>query len=532
MKNKIFKISLALLSFSVIIGFSGEVQAQRKPSKPKPLTKEEEGTVKGEANDLFKMENYKDALPKYLRLFETNTNSTDYNYKTGICYLRTNVDKAKAADYLEFVSTQKDAPKDILYDLALAYHYNGEHEKAIETFEKFREANNGKVNPKYELEQRIEWCTTAIALEKKPVEASFENLGKGINTNYAEFRAMVTADDSVLVFSSNRKGNTGGMMEGMGEIPTDIYYTTFDSSWQKAKNIGIAVNSENFEESLFLNAAGDKLLVYKETPENEGDIFLAVQKGKSFQKAVLVGQAFKTGERETGACLSPDGKTLYFSSDKKGGLGGKDIYRCEFTGGTWGKPENLGEPINTKYDEDNPYMFVDGQTLFFTSNGHKSMGGYDIFKTTSYDGRERWSQPENIGYPLNSVYDDMTITLTPDAKTAYMSAVREGGFGDMDIYKVTFKTPVMESKLVVVKGVVLMLSGAPAKNQDVVITKKSTGTDVGEVVTNGSTGKFLATLLPGDYHIKIITDKQGKVDEDFTVPADGSQLLEITFKCQ
>jgi hypothetical protein len=367
---------------------------------------------------------------------------------------------------------------------------------------------------------------------KKPVKATFENLGKGINTNYSEYRPLVTADDSVLIFTSNRKGNTGGLVDAFGEIPSDIYYTTFDSVWQKAKNMGVNINSENYEESLYLTPAGDKLLIYKETPENEGDIFWAQQKGKSFQKGVLIGQAFKTGEHETGACLSPDGKTLFFSSDRKGGLGGRDIYKCEMEGGTWGKPVNLGEPINTKYDEDNPYMFSDGFTLFFSSTGHKSMGGYDIFKSVSYDGKERFSPPENIGYPLNSAYDDMTISMKTNGKTAYMSAVRDSGFGDYDIYKVTLDVPLVENKLVLLKGSILTLANMAGKNLDVKITRKSTGSDMGEIVTNGATGKFLAPIAAGEYHIKVISDKQGKVDEDFTIPDDGTEVLDKVFKCQ
>jgi len=520
----------AFILFFILLAFNTE--AQKKPSKPKPLTKEEESTVKGEANDFFKQGNYKEALVRYLRLFDTNTNSTDYNYRAGICYLKTNIDKSKAAEFLEFVSTQKDAPKDILYDLATAYHYNSEFDKAIETYEKFREANKGKVNPKFELDQRISWSYNAAELIKQPVNAVFENLGKGINTNYAETKPLVTADDSVLVYTSNRKGNTGGLMDAFGEIPSDLYYTTFDSIWMKAKNIGVSINSENYEESLYLSPAGDRLIIYRESPENEGDIFWAAQKGKSFQKAVLIGQAFKTGERETGACLSPDGKTLYFSSDKKGGIGGRDIYKCELSGGTWSKPENLGEPINTKYDEDCPYMFADGQTLFFASTGHKSMGGYDIFKSVSYDGKERWSAPENIGFPLNSLYDDMNIALVSNGKTAYMSSVKDSGFGDFDIYRVTLANSIVPNKMVLLKGQVITLAGLPGKNLDIKITRKSTGSDMGTIVSNSATGKFLVPLPPGEYHIKAITDKQGKVDIDFTLPDDGTEISDQVFKCE
>lgn len=528
MKKRNLPILLALL-FTFLTTYS---QAQRKAPKPKPLTKEEESTVKGEAGDYFKQGNFKEALTRYLRLFDTNSNSTDYNYKAGLCYLRTNIDRRKAADFLEYVSTQKDAPKDILFDLGVAYHANGEYDKAIETFEKFKEASKGKVNPKYEIDLHIEWCYNAAALQKKPVNAVFQNMGKVVNTNYSEYRPLVTADDSVLVFTSNRKGNTGGLIDAFGEIPSDIYYSSFDSIWLKAKNIGISVNSENYEESLFLTPGGEKLLVYRESPENEGDIFWSELKGKSYQKAVLIGQAFKTSEHESGACLSPDGKTLFFSSDRKGGLGGRDLYKCELAGGTWSKPINLGEPINSKYDEDCPYMHADGQTLFFTSNSNKSMGGYDIFKSVSYDGKERWSPVENIGFPLNSVYDDLSISMNSSGITAYISAVRDSGFGDFDIYKVTLAEPLVSNKLVLVKAQVLTLSGMIGKNLMVKITRKSTGTDMGDISTNASTGKFLAPLPPGEYHVKIISDKQGKVDEDFTIPDDGSKILSKVFQCQ
>ena len=141
---------------------------------------------------------------------------------------------------------------------------------------------------------------------------------------------------------------------------------------------------------------------------------------------------------EPSAALSPDEQTLYLVSDRKGGHGGLDIYRYEKIANGWGKPENLGAVINTSFDEDGVFVGKDGKTLYFSSKGHKSMGGYDIFKSTYNSNTETWSKPENLGYPVNTGGDDIYFMIAPNGERAYYASDKNGGFGEMDIYRITF----------------------------------------------------------------------------------------------
>jgi len=501
--------------------------------KIQPVSKDMEKDVSKEAASLFKQENYREAVIVYERLINSFPENVDYNYNLGMCYLKTWRNKEKAFEYFHFASQQKDAPKDVLYQLGIAYHAAGEYDKAIESFDKYKAANNGSVSSKLELDRWTDWCANAKGHVNTAISVEFENLGKNINSTYSDFRPMVSADDSLLVYCSNRKGNTGGLVDAFGEYPTDVYYVARDSVYGKGKNAGINVNSEGYEESMYLDPSGTKLLVYRESADASGDIYYSELKGKSWQKSFVLSKIFKTDPYETGATLSPDGNTIIFASENKGvktALGGKDLYvstRSQF--GEWSEPVNLGAPVNSKYDENYPYLCADGNTLLYASNGHNTMGGYDIFKTSRKSASEPWSPPVNIGYPINSQYDDMGMTLMADGVTGYLSTYKPNGMGELDIYKFMLKNSVFDQKLHVLRGRVITINNTIGKNLLVSITNKNTGESMGEYYTNSSTGKFLAVLSAGNYIIKIVSDKQGRIEEEFSVSESEEYMIDRDF---
>ena len=200
--------------------------------------------------------------------------------------------------------------------------------------------------------------------------------------------------------------------------------------------------------------------------------------------------------------------------------------------GSWGTPENLGSVINTKYNEDYPSMSVDGKTLFFASSGHKSIGGYDIFMSTRADENSAWSEPVNIGFPLNTPDDNIGFALLPDGVTGYVSAVMPEGFGNTDLYKFKLEKPLTSANLTIVKAnVVMAATGSPSKNARVTITKSGTGTLMAEVFTNSSTGGFITALPAGEYDVAIRTEKMGKFDDKLTVP-EATPEMSKTFSLQ
>jgi hypothetical protein len=208
---------------------------------------------------------------------------------------------------------------------------------------------------------------------KTPVDVKFLNLGKQVNSPTADYRPVCDAEGTTIYFTSNRKGNMGGLPDGYGEFIPDIYYTTFDSVFSKAKTTGPNVCTEFYDESLYLNANADMMLVYREGGSAESQIYFTEATGKAWDKIAPFGKGLNVKDKIEGACLSPDEKTLYFSAEMKGGKGGKDIWYVQKNDkGEWGVPKNCGDGINTKFDEINPSLFFDGKTMFFASEGHNS----------------------------------------------------------------------------------------------------------------------------------------------------------------
>ena len=500
-------------------------------------TADEVKEAQHEADGYFKSMNYIPALKVYERLVITNPKDAENNYKLGLCYLATNINKSKSVTYLEYAANanSKSRPKDVLFDLARAYHYSGLYDQALETFEKYRVEKKGAVDAKLKFNDWVEWSTNAKAMSASPVNCTFENLGKGINSNGADYRPLISANDSIVYFSSRRKGNVGGgATDDLGDYTADIYYfTQNDSAIGKAKSVGVNINTAEYDETMFLNMNGDRMLVYREGPETNGDIFIAELQGKQWAKPVSLGKDFVTKATETGACLSPDGLTLYFAAEVDGSKTGKDIYRCTRTETTtWGKPVRLGDEINTKGDEDNPYMWYDGKTLFFSSNGRKGMGGYDIYKAVMKDPHEGFSAAENIGYPLNSTYDDIGIAVCPNGKTIYLSAVRDSGMGDMDLYKVKLEKPITPVQMALIEAKGITNVGGPAKNAIVLITNADSGETVAQMQANDATGRFDAALPAGKYKIVLRHAKFGKCETEITVDpvASPKVVLEMHFQ--
>ena len=511
-----------LISLLVFLCLNLAADAQKKEPPIKSFSKDEVSDQKKLAASYFKEENFRMAKSIYERLVVTDPNDVDYNYKLALCYLNTNFDKKKAIPLLEYVvnANSKDIPRDALYDLARAYHHGGYFDRALETYEKYRVAKKGVVEPKLKMDQWIEWSITAKQMMEKPLDASFENLGKTINSPTADYKPIIGANDSLVYFSSSRKGNTGGLTDDLGDIPADVFFfIQTDTTRSKAKNIGANINTPLYEECLYVNMNGSQMIIYMEG-EVQGDLYISELKGKQWSKAVSMGKEFVTRALESGASLSPDGLTLYFAAEAEGSKTGKDIYRCTRTEQTgWSKPERMGDNINTKEDEDNPYLWLDGKTLFFSSKGLKGMGGYDIYKVQMNDVKEGFGKPENIGYPLNTTYDDLGIAVGVDGKTIYVGQVRDSGYGEQDIYKVTLKDAITSNRLCLLTLQALTIAGAPAKGGIVTINDSSTGTLLYKGDTNDYSGKFDVALPTGAYKVAVRHPKMGKVEEEVLINA-------------
>ncbi|TAE19162.1 MAG: hypothetical protein EAZ95_02560 [Bacteroidetes bacterium] len=293
-------------------------------------------------------------------------------------------------------------------------------------------------------QKRIKECQYGEAYLNSPVDAQIENVGKVINSHFPDYAPVISADESIMVFTSRRDDTTGDCRDDADGQPCEDIYISFqkDGVWTTPRNLGSPVNSKRHDACIALSPDGKELFVYRDDSRGTGDIYYSRSEDGLKWSSVEEFKAVNSPEHETSISITSDNKTVYFASNREGGLGGLDIWKCvKDEKGKWGKPENLGNEINTPYDDDAPFIMPDGKTLYFSSKGHTSMGSYDIFKTEMTGGL--WGKPENLGYPINSADSDVFFVISANGRHGYYASPKEGGQGDEDIYVVIMPQPNM-----------------------------------------------------------------------------------------
>lgn len=453
-----------------------------------------------EADNYFKDKNYLAAMKVYKELLNQKQGDPDYHYKLGICYLNTNIDKSQAIGYFEWITKQVKFDNEVWFELGRAYHYGNRFKEAIKAFNKFKEKASESDKPKADKE--IEECTNGEELMKFPVKVTFQNLGKEVNTSYPDYYPLVNEDESMLIFTTRRQGPTSQQLEIDGYYSSDIYVSrAVNGVWSKAQTIGAQVNSEFDEEAVGLNPSASELVVYSDNIKSYGKIYYSERKGNTFQKPVLYNATTINSDFQSSGSISPDGNTLFFASKRSGGYGETDIYMAKkLPNGQWALPQNLGPNVNTPYKEDFPWLDVDGVTLYFSSQGHTTMGDFDLFKSQWVNtDSNSWSAPQNLGYPVNTTGDDRCISFTSDHHVAYVSRVRPEGYGDMDIYRIVFSD--MQRYAVIHGRVIIADTSKPMEALMTVVNNKTK--DQYQFKPIPRNGHFVMALPPGVYSLKI-----------------------------
>ncbi|MDX2361423.1 MAG: OmpA family protein [Crocinitomicaceae bacterium] len=511
---------------------------------------------------------YKDAIPFFEAANEFNPNNADLNFRLGDCYL-SSMFKYKALPFLE--KALKLNPKidsKIHYLLGMAYHLDMQWDRAITEYSKYRAAvqsdpNNAR-NPYFdlqgvmaELKLAIDQCYNGREIVKTPIRVFVDNLGDRLNTPYNEYGAVISADESVIVFTSRRPGSTGGKIDpSINEPFEDIYisYKQDDGTWSQAKNVGESVNSDDHDAISGIAPDGQKFFVYLGRKNNGGDLYESVLNGDEWTKPESLGKEINTKDyHESSACYSPDGKTLYFVTDKPGGIGGHDIYIAYLDEkGNWGGVKNLGPLINTPFDEEAVFLHPDGKTLYFSSKGHNSMGGFDIFKSVLDQGTGIWGKPVNIGYPVNTTDDDVFFVISGSGRHGYYTSTSTEGEGEglRDLYMVTFLGPekpmvlnnednllasvaapiketviapiivVQEAQLTILKGVISDYLTKDLLEAEIEIVDNEANVVIATFRSNSLTGRFLVSLPAGkNYGIAVKKDGYLFHSENFDIPS-------------
>ena len=447
-----------------------------------------------EARDLFAGEQWADAAKVYKRLQPVDTAFAEVSFELATCLANMPGQRDKALPLFE--SAMRHGHVEATYQMANMRHAQQRFDEAEALYRNYR-AMQGRTVEDAEVDRRIGMAATARTLTAAPVDVRITNMGRMVNSEAHDYCPLVTADGNTLYFTSRRQGSTGGMRDPSGQYYEDIYVAKrVDEIWSNATGVGAPLNTNVQDATVGLDAEGSRMIIYRTGRDLvSGDLLESTRHMGQWQPPQPMTERINSPAHEPSATLSPDGQDIYFTSDREGGFGGRDLYRIRrLPNGEWSKALNLGPAINTPYDEDAPFMHSDGTTLFFSSNGHNTMGGYDIFKSTLLDAdMNGWSAPENLGYPLNTVNDDIYFCLSEDGQTGYFSSERSGGLGGQDIYQIVF--PTSQTEHLLVRGVVTDAGEEPVKAR---ITLMDTDNDeiVGIYNTNERTGRYVMIVAP------------------------------------
>ncbi|MDF2447936.1 MAG: ompA [Bacteroidota bacterium] len=447
--------------------------------------------------------NYLLALPFYENLYTNHPKEEFLKYCYGKCALYRSDKHEIALQLLSEIYQKNKKVDDIEYDLARANHLNYKFDEALGFIEKA--IANRRVSPesKKKAVQLKEYCLNGKELYAKPTGAKIENMGSVINSPYEEYVPVISADESIMIYTYRGIESTGGlqneflMPDKFGRFYEDVFQSVrIDGEWKKPMPV-TNVNTNTHDGAIALSVDGFYLFVYRDSGDDHGDIYLSNSLNGEWTVPEKLKGEVNSYSWEGSCSLTSDGKFLYFSSERGGGFGGKDIYRATLMpDSTWGNVINLGDSINTALDEDAPFIHPDGVTLFYSSQGKNSMGGYDIFQSRLNWRDSTFSKPENLGYPINTTDDDIYYVLSANGDRGYYASGKAGGQGLKDIYTVYPGYVGKKPSTFLVKGKITE-KAIPVGGSITVEIVDQNNKKYGDFVSNASSGNYLISLPVG-----------------------------------
>lgn len=461
-----------------------------------------------EAQKLFAIKNYEEALPKYLEAFQAGAKDPVAFYQAASCYKfsQTIDEQVKGIPlYEQALSLKKDLPAVAYFDLATLYLRNEQLQKAFETFSAYRDLVKADKKQLAQAEKGMAAAQNALALMSVPRSFTVHGFPGNVNSKYTEYNPVVSADESVMAFTALRP-NTGRTRSGDKFI--ESIFVSYNKGGAWSEPVAVPIASDYNVGTAGITPDGQKMIVFMGGATDQGNLLQVTKSGDTWSKTTILAPTINSQGMETTCSITPDGKVIYFASNRQGGKGGLDIWKIEQkTPGVWSQPINLGAEINTSDDEDAPFIHPDQKTLFFTSDGHATMGGRDIFKTTLVNGK--WTQPENMGYPVNTTANDNYFTLLADGKRAYFSSDRKGGQGAQDIYYLDMPENAMTIPLTMIKGRIVNAETGKTMPTKMYVVDAATKKELEFVYDpDPKTGEYLI-ILPPSKNYDIVIESEG-----------------------
>lgn len=519
----------------ITIGWPAELYAQEETEEPK----ENVGVVPlrmANARQMFLGQNIRGALNEYRIVLDAIPEHAMATYRSGECHYQ-----LKHYDLAEKYLTKafeidSVVDKELHYWLGMTKHRLAKLDEAVTHFKTFRSTSNRANNYYYEVDTYIEQCQFAAMMMEQPRDVSIENLGRQINSRFDDYTPSVTEDGNLLVFTSRRPDIKGGGIDTRGDYKyfENIFFSEWNeetSTWSSARQVPGDLNTTAYDAVLSIAPNGKSMYVYKNNASNAGDIYFSnfIDSTAKWSAAEKLGRPINTSWFESSVSITADGSRLYFISERPGGEGQGDIYVSERKGEkNWSKPKNLGPAVNTQGDEKFVFVHPSGDYLFFASNGHQTMGSYDIFRSDLVDGVP--SRPVNLGYPINTVNEESTFSLTGDNQTMFIAAEYEGSLGERDIFQIDLSNyPILKNDIIAavfLQGMVTSNANDQAVKDAVISVHDSSGKMLFESQTDRR-GEFEFKVMRGQkYELRISAENHSDQSVEVNLAEiDNSRLV-------
>jgi len=459
-----------------------------------------------EANEWINSEEYNEALPLLLNILYAGYDNANIQYKIGYCYLNIPGKKHLSVPYLQkavknttksydpYAFSTTSAPIESLFLLGKAYRLKYYLDDAIQAYKKYL----NEVSPKDSLKiasarREIIKCENAMDLSSQPIELEITNLGGIINTPFNNFNPVAVGALEEIIYMNQLK------------FYDAVYFSTLlGNSWSEPENLTNKIRSDGEFYLTGSSSSGHELIFSTYNMISKADLFYSRFNGNKWSKLEAFPEPVNSPFIENHGSFSPDGQALYFTSNRSGGYGGMDIYVSYLeAGNNWSQPVNLGSEINTPFDEATPFLVSRDQKeqLFFSSRGHYNMGGFDIFRSEkNMDGS--WSQPKNLGYPLNTTDDEIFFHPSARGNEGYMSRYDEaGGYGKLDIFHVKLLSKPSPRK-VSIKGTINRSGKWEKSVIELIENNKKERKSLGKTSLN-SHGEYFFRVKEGEYIIQL-----------------------------
>jgi len=477
-------------------------------------------------------------------------NDAEVNMGMGLCQLNGPF-RNKALPYFQKAHASDPSLRHLVFLTGYALQLDAQWDEAMAMYQEHKKQNPYMNDPETmynEVDRRIRECQNGVAVMAQPTKAEVKNMGPGINSPYADYGPIVAADGATLFYTSRRPMDAGAKVnKATKEYFEDIYTTGKNGTeWSPAMRAVEPVNTDGNDAAVGLFSDGRTMVIYRDDAGN-GDLFESVRSGDSWSSPVAFGPNINTPGHETSAWYSFDRQWLYFVTDGlDDNVGGQDIYRSRWdaVNKQWGRAENLGPTVNTIYDEDGVYVHPDGKTIYFSSKGHSSIGGYDIFSSRLENGQ--WTKPGSLGWPVNSPDDDMFFVMTADGNKGYFSSLRADGLGEDDIYCANFGPvdgstadnllvnaaggatfPAVKPTTVILKGKVIDHAERTGVEAQIQFMDLANANLVAAFTTDGATGNYLVAV-PAGHDYAMYVKANGYLTHSENIPVlEGMQHLDL-----